>query len=43
MLIMPIIHIIDEFVIKFWLHMQLMGHEGLFMDEYNLKSIHIKG
>jgi hypothetical protein len=44
MLIMPIIQIVHLygyifklFVIKFWLHVQLMGHiQGLFMDEYIL-------
>jgi hypothetical protein len=30
-------------VTKFWLHMQLMDHGGLFMDEYNPKNIHIGG
>jgi hypothetical protein len=40
--IMPIIHIVHKFVIKFWLHMQLIGH-GLSMDEYNFKNIHIGG
>jgi hypothetical protein len=41
--IMPIKHILHQFVIEFWLHMQLMGHGGLVMDEYNPKNIHIGG
>jgi hypothetical protein len=32
-----------SFLNKFWLHMQLMGHGGLFTNDYNLKSIHIGG
>jgi hypothetical protein len=43
MFIMPIIYIVDQFAIKFWLHMQLMGHWTLFVDEYNPKSLHIGG
>jgi hypothetical protein len=43
MLIVPIIHIVHQFVTKFWLHMQLMGHGGLFMNEYNFQNIHIGG
>jgi uncharacterized phage infection (PIP) family protein YhgE len=43
MLIITIIHIVQQFVTKFWLHMELMGHGGFFMDEYNPKSIQIKG
>ncbi len=40
MLLMPIMHIIHQSMTKLWLHMQLTGHGGLFMDEYNLKNIH---
>jgi hypothetical protein len=43
MLIMPIIYIVDQFATKFWLHIQLMSHCSLFMDEYNPKSLHIGG
>jgi hypothetical protein len=43
MLIVPIIHIVHQFVTKFLLHMQLMGHGGLFMNEYNPQNIHIGG
>jgi hypothetical protein len=43
MFIMLIIHIVHQFVIIFWLHMQLMGHGGVFIDEYNIRIIHIKG
>jgi hypothetical protein len=43
MLIMPIIYIVDQFVTKVWLHVQLMGHWSLFMDEYNPKNLHIGG
>jgi hypothetical protein len=35
--------VISPFMIKFWLHMQLMNHGGLFMDKYNPQSIHIGG
>jgi hypothetical protein len=38
MLIMPIIYIVHEFAIEFWLHMQLTSHYSLFMDEYNSKA-----
>ncbi len=38
MLIMPIIYIVHEFAIEFWLQMQLLGHWSLFMDEYNIKA-----
>jgi hypothetical protein len=41
--IMPIIHIIHKFFIKFWLHFQLMGHGGLSMVKYNPRNIHIGG
>jgi hypothetical protein len=41
--IMPTIHIVHQFVTKFWLHMQLMDHGGLLMDEDNLINIHIGG
>ncbi len=37
--IMLVIHIIHKFVIKFWLHMQLMGHGGLSMDEYTIIEV----
>jgi hypothetical protein len=37
--IMLVIHIIHKFVIKFWLHMQLMGHGGLSMDEYTIIKV----
>jgi hypothetical protein len=43
MIIMPIIHIVHQIVTKILLHMQLMGHGGLFMDEYNLINIHMGG
>jgi len=39
--IMPIIHTVHKFVIKFWLHMQLIDHGVLSMDEYNSRNIHI--
>jgi hypothetical protein len=43
MLIMPIIHIVHQLVTKFWLQMQLMGDESLFVDEYNPIHIHRGG
>ncbi len=42
MLIMPIIHIVHQFVAKCLLHMHLMGCGGSFMDEYNSRSIDIR-
>jgi hypothetical protein len=41
MYIMLVIYIVYQFATKFWLHMQLMGHWSLFMDEYNPISTHI--
>jgi hypothetical protein len=41
MLVMPIIHVVHKFVIKFWLHVQLMGHGVLLLDKYSPRNIHI--